>query len=73
MVFKMTAKMEAEQEKRYLKLRQNIEDGGIFPKDGKVFWKFRNCGYLYVTAETLEICPVSQHSKTYMELHEGNY
>lgn len=73
MAFKMIAKVEAEHEKRYLKLLKNIEDGTIFLKDGKVFWRCRNCGYVYEATEALETCPACQHSKAYMELFGENY
>ncbi len=73
MAFKMIAKVEAEHEKRYRKLLQNIEDGSIFLKDGKVFWRCRNCGYVYEAREAMEICPACQHSKAFMELFAENY
>lgn len=71
--FKMIAKVEAAHEKRYLKLAKNIEDGTVFLKDGKVWWKCRNCGYIYEATEALDICPACQHPKSYMELKEENY
>jgi rubrerythrin len=71
--FKMIAKVEAEHEKRYLKLLKNIEDGTVFLKDGKVYWRCRNCGYVYEATEALEICPACQHPKAYMELVGENY
>lgn len=71
--FKMIAKVEKEHEARYLKLLKNIEDGSIFLKDGKVFWKCRNCGYVYEAAEALEKCPACLHSKAYMQIKENNY
>jgi rubrerythrin len=71
--FKMIAKVEMEHEKRYLKLLKNLEDGTIFLKDGKVWWKCRNCGYVYEATEALDICPACQHSKAFMELKGENY
>jgi rubrerythrin len=44
--FKMIAKVEAEHERRYLKLLQNISDDLVFMKDVKVWWKCLNCGYI---------------------------
>jgi len=73
MAFKMIAKVEAEHEKRYLKLLKAIEEGSIFLKDGKVFWRCRNCGYVYEASEAMEICPACQHAKAYMELFMENY
>lgn len=71
--FKMIAKVEQEHEKRYRKLLKNLEDGTIFLKDGKVWWKCRNCGYVYEATGALDICPACQHPKAFMELKEENY
>ena len=71
--FKMVAKVEVEHERRYLKLLQNISEDKVFKKDGKVWWKCRNCGYIYESAEALETCPVCLHPKAFMELWQENY
>ena len=71
--FKMVAKVEAEHERRYLKLLQNVSEDQVFVKDGKVWWKCRVCGYVYESAKALEKCPVCQHSKAYMQMREENY
>lgn len=71
--FKMIAKVEAEHEKRYLKLLQNISEDRVFMKDGKVWWKCLNCGYIYESAKALETCPACLHPKSYMQVKEDNY
>ncbi|GAB4278230.1 MAG: rubrerythrin family protein [Marinilabiliales bacterium] len=71
--FKMIAKVEAEHEKRYLKLLQNLSEDKVFIKDGKVWWKCMNCGYVYQSAKALETCPACLHSKAYMKLKEEDY
>lgn len=71
--FKMIAKVEAEHEKRYLKLLQNISEDKVFMKDGKVLWKCINCGYIYESQKALENCPACLHSKAFMQLKEENY
>jgi rubrerythrin len=71
--FKMIAKVEMEHEKRYLRILKNLEDGSLFLKDGKVWWKCRNCGYIYEAVGALDICPVCQHPKAFMELQSENY
>lgn len=71
--FKMIAKVEAEHEKRYLKLLENISGGKVFKKDGKVFWKCRNCGYVYESEKAMENCPACQHPLSFMELKDENY
>ena len=71
--FKMIAKVEAEHEKRYLKLLQNISEDKVFIKDDKVWWKCLNCGYVYESAKALETCPACLHPKAYMQVKEENY
>lgn len=71
--YKMIAKVEAEHEKRYLKLLQNISEDKVFVKDGKVWWKCLNCGYIYESAKALENCPACLHPKSFMQIKEENY
>jgi len=71
--FKMIAKVEAEHERRFLKLLQNISEDKVFMKDGKVWWKCINCGYVYESEKALENCPACQHPKAYMQMREENY
>ena len=71
--FKMIAKVEAEHERRYLKLLQNISEDQVFIKDGKVWWKCLNCGYVYESEKALETCPACLHPKSYMQVREDNY
>jgi len=71
--FKMIAKVETEHERRYLKLLQNLSEDKVFIKDGKVWWKCLNCGYVYQSEKALEACPACLHPKAYMQLREENY
>ncbi|HOY32808.1 MAG TPA: ferritin family protein [Bacteroidales bacterium] len=71
--FKMIAKVEAEHEKRYLKLLQNLSEDKVFMKDGKVWWKCLNCGYVYESAKAFETCPACLHPKSFMQIKEENY
>jgi rubrerythrin len=71
--YKMIARVEAEHERRYLKLLQNISDDKVFMKDGKVWWKCLNCGYVYESEKALENCPACLHPKAYMQMREENY
>lgn len=71
--FKVIAKVEAEHEKRYLKLLQNISEDKVFMKDGKVKWECMKCGYVYESAKAMENCPACLHSKAYMQLRAENY
>jgi rubrerythrin len=71
--YKMIAKVEAEHERRYLKLLQNISEDKVFMKEGKVWWKCLNCGYVYESEKALESCPACLHPKAFMQLREENY
>ena len=71
--FKMIAKVEAEHERRYLKLLQNISEDKVFIREGKVWWQCRNCGFVYESEKALENCPACLHPKSYMQLREENY
>jgi rubrerythrin len=71
--YKMIAKVEAEHERRYLKLLQNISEDKVFMKAGKVWWKCLNCGYVYESEKALESCPACLHPKSFMQVREENY
>jgi len=71
--YKMIAKVEAEHERRYLKLLQNVSEDLVFMKKGKVWWKCINCGYVYESEKALENCPACLHPKAYMQVREENY
>jgi len=71
--FRMIARVEAEHERRYLKLLQNLSEDTVFMKAGKVWWKCINCGYVYESAKALEVCPACLHPKAFMQLREENY
>jgi rubrerythrin len=71
--YKMISKVEAEHERRYLKLLQNISEDKVFVKDGKVWWKCLNCGYVYESVKALETCPACLHPKAFMQIREENY
>ena len=71
--FREIAKVEAHHEARYRKLLENVSGFKVFKKDGKVFWKCRNCGYVYEGAEVPMECPACHHPQAYFELLCENY
>jgi rubrerythrin len=71
--FKIISKVEAEHEKRYLKLLKEVEDGTVFQKKEKVRWECRNCGYIHEGEKPPENCPACQHPKAYFEVAAENY
>jgi len=73
MLFEAVAEIEKEHEERFKKLLKNLEEGKVFKKDGKVYWKCRNCGYIHEGLEAPEECPVCVHPKAYFEVQSDNY
>lgn len=71
--FKQIALVEAEHEKRYRKLAQNVKDGTVFKKAGPVRWKCRNCGYVSEGKAAPLKCPACDHEQAYYELIAENY
>ena len=71
--FEKISSVEKGHEKRYRTLLKNLEDGKVFKKDEKVFWKCRNCGYIHEGTEAPEECPACQHERAYFEILSENY
>jgi rubrerythrin len=72
-LFEEVGKIEAEHEKRYKKLLENIEKGIVFKADGVTVWKCRNCGYIHIGDSAPEECPVCKHPQAYFEIRAENY
>jgi rubrerythrin len=66
--FLLIAMVEKHHEERYLKLLENIENGSVFKKDGKVFWKCLNCGYVHEGDKAPNICPACVHPQAHFQL-----
>ena len=71
--FRSIAKVEANHERRYLKLLENVKQRKVFKKDKPIKWKCRNCGYVYEGSEAPEKCPVCSHPRSYFEVWCENY
>lgn len=71
--FRAIAKVEAEHEKRYRALCDNVQSGRVFKKDGMTRWTCRNCGYVHQGAEAPEVCPSCLHPRAYFEVRAENY
>jgi len=71
--FRRVASVEADHEKRYLKLLSNVETGQVFRKPSVVKWKCRNCGNILEAREPPAKCPVCAHDRAYYELLCENY
>jgi rubrerythrin len=71
--FKVIGKVEAEHEKRYRKLWQNIKDGIVFKRGAKARWVCRHCGFVHEGTSAPQNCPACQHPQSYFEIEEENY
>lgn len=71
--FRHIATVEAEHERRYLKLLSRFTDGNFFKRDGKIWWQCRNCGYICEASEAPQICPSCLHKQAYFEPMKDNY
>ncbi len=71
--FRMIARVEKAHEERYRKLYNNLEEGRVFERDGKLVWKCRNCGYLHEGLKAPKTCPACLHPQSYFEIKESNY
>ncbi len=72
-LFEEVGKIEAEHEKRYRKLLDNLEKGIVFKGDGVTVWKCRNCGYIHIGDSAPEVCPVCNHPQAFFEVRSENY
>jgi rubrerythrin len=71
--FKMIATVEKKHELRYQKLAANISNHQVFEKDGKIYWKCGNCGYIHEGNSAPEKCPACLHPQAYFEVFVENY
>jgi rubrerythrin len=59
--------------KRYRDLYNNLKDGKVFKRAGKVVWRCRNCGYLHEAEEAPKLCPACLHPQAHFELLGENW
>jgi len=59
--------------KRYKDLANNLEEGRVFKRNGKVVWRCINCGYLHEGEDAPKACPACLHPQEYFELLGENY
>lgn len=72
-LFEKVAAIEAEHEKRYLTLLDNVKNNKVFEKDEKVYWKCNVCGNIVYANSAPEVCPVCKHPKAKFEIKAENY
>jgi rubrerythrin len=71
--FEAIAVAEKQHEKRYLALKNNIDNGKVFKRDSKQVWRCRNCGYLHEGTEAPKVCAACSHAQAHFELLAENW
>ncbi len=71
--FRKVAGVEAEHEKRYLKLAENIKTGEVWTRIGPNKWQCRNCGAIVEGESAPDKCPVCDHPRAYFQLVQDNF
>lgn len=72
-IFEAIAVAERQHDKRYLKLKANIETGRVFEREEQVTWRCQNCGYLHTGTKAPEKCPACDHPQAHFELLAENW
>lgn len=71
--FRKIAAVEAQHEKRYLRLLEKVLAGTVFAREEEISWQCRNCGHVHVGKEAPKACPTCAHSQAYFEEEKQNY
>jgi len=66
---KELAQIEAEHEKKFLKVLRYFHEKKIFNSEHVIKWKCRNCGHIAENKEAPKKCPVCKQSQAYFEVH----
>lgn len=72
-LFDRVGQVEAEHEKRYLALLENVTKNKVFAKDEPVYWHCRNCGHIHQGATAPTTCPTCAHPQAFFEVWAANY
>ncbi len=72
-VFRQVSVVEAEHERRYLKLLSRLTDGNFFIRENEIWWQCRNCGYICKAREAPLKCPACAHPQAFFEPKKENY
>jgi len=72
-VFESIAVAEKQHEKRYLELKNNVDNAKVFERGERVIWRCINCGYIYEGTKPPAKCPACAHPQAYFELLGENW
>ncbi|MFZ4581193.1 MAG: rubrerythrin [Paludibacter sp.] len=71
--FRKIAAVEAQHEKRYLRLLEKVVAGTVFTREEEIVWQCRNCGHVHTGKEAPKACPTCAHPQAYFEEEKQNY
>ena len=71
--FEAIAVAEKQHEKRYLGLKNNVDNGLVFTREESVTWRCRNCGYLHTGNDAPDKCAACNHPQAHFELLGENW
>ncbi len=64
---------ERQHERRFRKLKENLERGAVFEKEEEITWRCLNCGYIHKGKKAPELCPACAHPIAYFEILGENW
>ncbi|MCD8186302.1 MAG: rubrerythrin family protein [Rikenellaceae bacterium] len=72
-VWRKSAEVEKEHERRYRILLQRVTEQKVFEREEPISWQCRNCGYIHTGKQAPEQCPACAHPQAYFEPMKENY
>lgn len=72
-LFKAVSVAEKQHEKRYRKLKENLDRNEVFARPAKTVWSCINCGYIYEGEKAPPKCPACAFGQGYFELVRENW
>lgn len=64
--YELIAKVEAEHEKIFTKMKERLSDGTLYKRNEPTKWKCENCGFEYTSESAVDLCPLCKHPIGYM-------
>lgn len=71
--FELVAKVEAEHEKRFRKLAENMKNQTVFKREAPILWICQECGHIHFGAQAPEQCPICSYPQAYFKEKAQNY
>lgn len=66
--FERVGRIEADHERRFRELLQNVQSNTVFKKGEPLRWRCRNCGNIHEGPEAPDECAVCHHPRAFFEI-----